>query len=238
MRNKNKIIALLLIAVLVASALLSSCGVKSARSRISDEELAQLRAKYPYNDEMGTIDLIQTWSRFQEINAPFYTYHAVVVVTLRDNWFSGSGKEVSPFDHADETAPVVTTSLRGLYCEAEVEQVLWGGEDLSAGDVIPLGFGSTMAAEMLDIENSFFSGETYICFLFQSSEEGVGTYYPTSKRTAYRLINDKILLSISSEPGIDECSGMYLDAFTKLVHETLGEPDAELTPVEPEVETQ
>jgi len=237
MLKRKKITSVIVIALLLLGVISPGCASRHQSDRITPEELAVLRKEHPYNDEMGLIDLLSTLETFKDVNSPLYQYHAVAVVTLSGNWHTGAEKEISPFDNSDEAAPIVTTTLSGFWCDAEVEKVLWGGEELNSGDMIKLSFGSTLAADSMCVTDSFLPGETYVCFLFRTEKDGV-LRYPTNKRTAYKVVNENIVLSITSEPGIDEASGMYLDAFATLVNETLGPPDAELTPVEPELETE
>ena len=131
--------------------------------------------------------------------------------------------------------------LLGQGYDVKVSEVLWGGEGINKGDIITLGFGSTLITDGLDIEKVFQIGNRFVCFLEDWRNAEIfhhESLFVTTKDHLFYISKDEVVLSVTSVPGADEASGLYLNSFEALVNETLGPPDAELTPVEPELQTE
>ncbi len=74
------------------------------------------------------------------------------------------------------------------------------------------------------IVQPYKSGQKYVCFVLDRSEiefEEVDKVYAAGKAYTYYVTDHDILLSIMDYAGINECSGMYLDAFIPKVRKVM-----------------
>ncbi len=185
--------------------LISGCKTSNAAERIPPEELEQLRLVYPYNDK----------NRIQEEFAPITQFEDLSA--LQNNY------DRPAFD-AVICAVYGETEIIGnsVFASVTVEKALWGGKELQAGDDVFIGLGNPLTSyKRRDYEHCFFPGQRYVLMVNRAESEYVGTYYPTNKYTAYYVTEDDIILSVTSEPGIDECSGMTVSAFQKMCSDVL-----------------
>ena len=182
-------------------ALLLLCGCTEDPARVSAEELAALRARYPYSDEVAhplhTPDEtlcpdFQTYlSYFNEPYSDPSAYTLAVIDLTGDRFLNG------------------TPRMR-----AKAEQILWG-DDLTAGEEFYLNFGLHADDGMYEI---FQKGARLVCFL--KTQPNSDSLFVSKDRTWY-LTEDNVVLSIFSVRGLDETSGLYLDAFAELVTDTM-----------------
>lgn len=235
--------------VLFSLLLLASCAPVPQAERVSDEELKHLRQEFPCNDARSSLALSMdpekaypTFEKLLGIDNPYLKmpdFYAVVAIRMtEDDWYT-LGESVQPFQDAElnEQAQQRTPDLFRIVWpvhDAVVEQVLWGGEDLEPGDTITLGFGADGYVGGMELERCYFADGRYVCFLLDRRDSSFhcDTLFSSSKNYTYYLSDENVIVSMTSVPGLDECSGMYLDAFTERVCSLL--PDAEITDPTPE----
>ncbi|MBE6955459.1 MAG: hypothetical protein E7449_06060 [Ruminococcaceae bacterium] len=218
---------------------ITSCSIEPLDQRVSADELEQLRVQYPYNDSvppMASVSYshLQTW---EQISSTLRVY-AVVSLTLTDEWFSSDAPHSPIQGVKPQDVPAPLNSVTGIFHPAVVDKVLWGGPDLEDGEEITLFFSAIMPLD--DLKETFKSDESYVCFLFDYRENNynIPSFF-VEKEDTWHLTDSNVLVAASSHFAcIDECSGMYLDAFQSEIVTYLGPPDAELTPVEPELQTE
>ena len=205
--------------------MLTSCSAERADTRLSNEEVASLRTNFPYNDvdySLSDRDILEHFtdlSRYQTIlDRP--AIEAVLVVTLNGDPFSDVENDNAPFDEQSDHAPASPTNLTGNFCMATVEKTLWG-EEVEAGSLITVGLGSKPLAEALDYKSCFCPGQRYVLLVNQAQNDSIGSFYAATKYAAFYLTEDDILMSITSDPGMDECSGMTAAAFADLCRDVL-----------------
>ena len=213
--------------------LLSACAPKP--ERVTDEELTVLREKYPYNDKTSeAVNMMSYKKAYPTLDAVFgiISYQAVtsccavVVLELKKDWYD-INTNVSVFDDeklnaaAERRTPGIG-NIRWMVHNAVVKDILWSSSNLKKGDTIVLGFGSTAMTAMADFELIYASGNRYVCFLYDESSLcfNVENLYSTSKAHSFYLTDKDVLLSVTSAPGPDSVSGMYLPTFKQLVNET------------------
>lgn len=221
---KKRLIAVIILCLAV---LLSSCSTDNPQNKLSKTELEELRTEFPYNDVDNTLEdrivleHFQDLSKYQNNSLNRPAIDAVIIVTLTGEMFSEKAKEVLPFRENTSDSPPAPTTLVGNYCFAIVEDILWGGIESEVGEEVVIGLGSSLRAEGLDYKHCFIPGQRYVMLVNQSENDSIGVFYPTSKYASYYLTDDDILLSITSEPGFDECSGLTVLAFKNLCGEVL-----------------
>ena len=239
--------------LLLALLLLASCARAPKPERVSEEELAHLRLEFPCNDARSSLAMSMdpkkaypTFEKLLGIDNPYLEmpdFYAVVAIRMtEDDWYT-LGESVQPFQDAalNEQAQQRTPDLFQIVWpvhDAVVEQVLWGGEDLEPGDTITLGFGADGYVGGMQLERCYFADGRYVCFLLDRRDSSFhcDRLFSSSKNYTYYLSDQDVLASMTSTPGLDECSGMYLDAFAERVRGLL--PDAEITDPTPGVETE
>ncbi|MBR2782366.1 MAG: hypothetical protein IKE00_03415 [Oscillospiraceae bacterium] len=200
---------------------IAGCTKTTMYTKLPDETIGMLRLKYPCNDNMGNIDRISKIEHFSDLKDYEELFDAVIVVTLTGEYFTGTTQEIEPFEgEQTSTTPVGPTSFTPLYHSAIVDEVIWNREGYLPEEEIVLGFSSTLAAEMLDYKNCFLGGQTYVLFVNHVDKENIGRIYSLNKITAYYVSDEGVVLSVTSEPGINELTGVQLgdlkDAVTKV----------------------
>lgn len=239
MKQTKRTFCILLCAILLISCF-ASCAAKP--ERITDEELKALREQYPYDEQtpiMASVsyDDVQNW---EEVMAAIDPY-AVVVLEFSGEWFSGTAPH-SPLPDVDpEDLPEAVGSISALFHPAVIDKVLWGGEGLEKGEEITLRFGAIW--RLKELTPTYQEGGKYVCFLFDSLENNynIPSYYVEKTETWHLVDQDVILAATPYIKCVDDCSGMYLNTFETFINatfETYLPPDAELTPVEPELDIQ
>lgn len=220
---------------LLALLLLCSCASPKPE-RVTEAELAALRAQYPYNNTPPSIadmasyrDTYPTLEKLLELNnADGPTFCAVAVLKMKGDWYEISTDFPEYPDWTDTLFPSnrnITWTVR----DAKVQQILWGGKDLKKGDTITLGFGSSIMTFGAELELVYRTGEELVCFLFDARNlEFVGgeNLYSTSKAHTFFLSKEDVVLSVSDAKGPDSVSGMYLHAFAQNLTTYLGSPNA------------
>lgn len=233
--------------------LICACESQPTNTRISDEELSQIRGKYPYNDTDSALAVMESAQQaYPNFDAFMYEdsekkipkdFRAVVVLKIVEKT-DDIRRQVNKVqsDEASSFAAQKTPGFNQVDIEAYdavIEKILWKKADINVGDRITIGLGTTLITYGMELEKVYVEGEKLVCFLVEPyNDYGKEGLFATSKAYTFYLTKKNVLLSVSSAPGPDSVSGMYLDAFTTLVNETLGPPDAELTPVEPELEAE
>jgi len=232
-RKNRSLLRLCCCLCIILICFLTACTPKQAK--ISEAELVQLRKQYPYNDAISTVAQMTPWDIVyptfdsllgvynQRVNHKFY---AAVVLEMTGDWYSSSCY-VAPYDDealnkiVTEKTPSIGHFTWELH-DAVIKQVLWGGEGLEEGDTIALGFGSTLYVGGMELDAIYLSGNRYVCFLAEESENAlpVEDLYSTAKTHTWYLTQQDVLVSVTSKPGQDVVSGMYLSAFTDLIYET------------------
>ena len=224
---------------------LCACSNKQAAERVSDEGLSKLRKDFPYADPYSP--LTQVMYSYDELYPKFDTtllsgVCAIAVLEFVGEWGEASDTSVKMYDDEklNQTVPNANSGLRWVVHSAKVKKVLWGGSDLSAGDTITVGFGDIRVVNYGSLEKVFVSGNEYVCFLTDHRYKNfdVEQLYGASLLRSYYLTNKDVVMSVTSTAGFDECSGMYLDAFVEKIKTIVSPPDAELTPLEPELEVE
>ena len=229
--------ALLLLLTLL---LLASCAAAPKPERASEEELARLREEYPISDELSPVasydfDPCQTWEGLAETTSP----HTIVVVEITGDRFVNT-IYASPFSNAQANAAIGLQRLDGQFFPAKVLKCLGGEFELKKGDEIALAFGANGIAPPAILDAAYQTGNRYVCFLKDISDlktsYTVENMYRATKYQTFYLTDDDVLLTMTSYIAcMNECSGMYLDAFEQLLPEVLGPgPDAEITDPTPE----
>ena len=233
--------------VLAITSILSACTPSLEDGRVTSESLAKLRKQYPYRDGNTATGQIESYDQmfptFEDLAKSLVgNVQAVVILELTGDWYAATNTEIRPSsdEELNLALPGGNCGLTWVLHDAVVEKVLWGGEDINANDKITLGFGSLLATSGQDVESSYVKKQKYVCILEDRSEMNLGTdtLFGVGKLYTYYLTRQDIVLSLSSAKCQDDNSGLTLTAFESLVNETLGPPDAELTPVEPELETE
>ena len=246
-------IVCIVVSICLSISIFSSCSSQLEADRVDDETLVRLRSEYEYNNtQPQTVSMMSYESSHPSLDAVFGTneyewyndYSAIVVLEFEGNWYDAN-TNVAMFDNEDLNATLENKvpgigAFSWMVHNAVIKEILWSNASLNVGDSIVVGFGSTIMTAGVGYEKIFSSGNQYVCFLFDESNLSfkIDNLYSTAKPYSFYLTNKNVLLSVTSAPGPDSVSGMYLDAFTTLVNETLGPPDAELTPVEPELQTE
>jgi len=248
----RRVICILFIFAFVLS-FLASCARDSGADYVTDQKLSNLRKKYKFSDtQPQTVSMLSYESAYPTFDAvlginkyeKYNSFSAIVVLEFEGDWYD-VGTKIHMYDD-DELNSVMESRIPGFgglgwtVHDAIVRDVVWGSDQLDIGDRITVGFGSKVMTTGVGYEEIFTSDNQYVCFLFDESNLSfnIDNLYSTAKPYSFYLTDKDVILSVTSAPGPDSVSGMYLDAFTTLVNETLGPPDAELTPVEPELETE
>lgn len=228
--------------------ILSACVPKDKVSYVSEQEAAELRKQYPYNDSESSMASSASADRMYptfDAVVEQYDYHSIIAIKFVGEWYTISNS--MPIYNEEELNNIVeqkTPSINDLTFQvhdAVVVDVLWSGSDLSPGDVITIGFGADIITNGMNLQATYSDQKSFVCCVFDMRsmfEEYDIPFFTTHKNASWHLTNKDVILSVTSAPGPDSVSGMYLDAFATLVNETLGPPDAELTPVEPELQTE
>lgn len=208
--------------------LLSACAQDTPRpARVTDEELAALREEYPYNDAASMAAMIpdaEVYPDFASLgsgNPLGYAdrYAGVAVVEITSDWYELGDENPA----AGSAWPVF---------DAQIASVLWG-EGFSEGDTVTVGFGSTNVTSGMELDASYTEGRRYVMILVDYSDNAFGmvSLYMTEKSLTYYLTDEDVLLCVTSAPGPDSCSGMYVDTFqteiTALLDETAPAETAE-----------
>ncbi len=238
-----------MLCVLMLLFALCACASEPQPERVSDEELAQLREQYPYNDKtpgvLGQLSEITTGITTFEEYANRETLDTVVALEVIGDWYYLDGSISVYGDEAlDAYAPSWASTMEHKVIDAKVEKVLWGNSELQKGDIVTLSFGSTRVSEGRDNESVFLPGERYVCLMqdFYDNIYQKEGLYRASKDYTYYLTEQDVLISVTSILGADDASGMYLDAFERRVipvMETVhNPPDAEIDDPTPSVETE
>lgn len=211
------------LAALLALLLLTACAPKA--ERVTDEELRALRAEYPYDDRCGTADL-RVLESFDDLTG-FFLMDCAAVLTLTGDWERRT-VTLAPADGAPDGPGLEMT---GVLCRARVDQVLCGEDYLEGQDEITLYLGSTQTAGMFSLRDVFVPGSQLVCLLHRDSAKNPfaedEALYSTAKWAAYYLTPEGAVLSVMSMPGLDECSGLYLDAFAQRLASLPARPDVE-----------
>lgn len=220
---------------------LCGCSNKPTEPRVSAMKLAELREEFPYNDTLPptafvSYERLQTW---QQLNSVIDVY-AVAVIELKGDWSTATTGSTTFKDVPYDELPEQLRTIAGTFRSAIVEQVLWGGKNLEKGDRITLFFGGMAMCPIEDLELTYQEKQRYVCFLYDYRENPYQIpAFSIEKESTWHLADKDVLVSACSFIScIDECSGMYLNAFEQELTAYLGPPDAELTPVEPELETE
>lgn len=241
-RQKTLLVVLCLCMLLTC---LCACSNKQSAERVTDEQLSKLREDLPYADPYAP--LTQVMHTYDELYPKFDTtllngVCAIAVLEFVGEWGEARDTSVKMYDDEElnQTVPNANRGLRWVIHGAKVKKVLWGGSDLSAGDEITIGFGDISVVNYNSLKNVFVSGDEYVCFLtdHRYKKFDVEQLYGASLLRSYYLTSKDVVMSVTSTPGFDECSGMYLDAFAEKIKTITSPPDAELTPVEPELEAE
>ena len=213
-----------LLCLLAALMLLSACAQEPRPERVTDEELAALREDYPVV-EYGYGSLSNGPSLETLVESGLYTtpeslmadpehpYYAAVIVTLQGEWRQLTGY-ASPFGDPvwDEALPSSAGQITWEVLDAEIDEILWGGEGLAVGDTITVGFGDVGFLGAYPLEETFLPGGRYVFFLTPSTifDEPA---YGAARSSAYYLTGDDVALSVENLPGAEALSGYYLPAF-------------------------
>ncbi|MBR2782174.1 MAG: hypothetical protein IKE00_02425 [Oscillospiraceae bacterium] len=229
--NQGKYI-IVAILVLVFS-FLTGCSISST-SASNPKTVEQLREEYGYFDEQGTFSnsipnelVYPTFETLMGINNKYgitRDFYAVVSIEICSDWYEISKRE-RPFneDSINEQIIEATPSITQIVwpvVDAKVVDVLWGSNDLKKDDIITLGFGSKTYISGMQLEKVYKQGEKLVCFLVEN-DFGYANMYSTGRLYTYFLTEDDIVMSVTSTPGADECSGMSLDAFVQKFSELL-----------------
>lgn len=248
MFNSAKSKSVILLSLLLILSCLSACAKEPNAYRVTEEELVKLREEYPYNDTSSALSYsvpydiaFPTFESFVTQMNTAEVLAAVVVLEFTGDWYTASNTTVKMYDD-EELNQIVPGANRGVVwpvIDATVEQVVWG-QGIENGENITIGFGDISVVDGQELEKCFIPGQRYVCLLEpkNSDDFGLDSLYCIGKLNAYYLTNKNVLMSIVSAKAADENSGLYLSSFETVVNETLGPPDAELTPVEPELETE
>ena len=206
--RRNKYI----ICILVFLLLFSACAPKA--ERVSDEELKALRKQYPYNDAVNeVVDWIPADLAYPDFASWIYreepfSIHTVAVLKPVGEW-------TEPNHSSD---PVLR--------EAKIEEVLWTRGSVKTGDGVKLSLGSKFTSYGMEFEKVYAEGERLVCILFERPDAyGEESVFAAGKAYTFYLTKQDVLLSVSSAPGPDSVSGMYLHAFKTLMAETLGKSE-------------
>ena len=193
----------------------------SLPDRITDRELAELRLEYPRHgvfSSMADYLFPDTWARFAS-----YDLDGVAVLD-----FIGEYRIQPPRKEMQE-GPELQLPLEDgcIYLFARVEEVLIGCEGLKEGDLIPIGLGTSFLYSVQEILGAM-EGQRFVCMLNARGQDPEDPYalpnaYSSSMFTTFYLTDHDVVLYFCEEycTCMDECSGMYLPAFTELIREKL-----------------
>lgn len=224
-RNQLFVAALSLLLLLAACAQAPEEPAAPRGDRVTDAQLAELREEYPCVDSLYGVAVQYAPAQEEQTFAEFYangSVTAVVEVTLAEEWYDVGGA-VSIFGDEEKDAylPQFGTATYHVI-DAEIEQVLWGGEDLAAGETITLSFGSTLLNSPSRQEAAFVAGERYVMIVQEWPDNPAGAphFYRAGENASFYLTDDDVVLSVSSQAAAEEASGLYLDTFTDKVLST------------------
>ncbi len=223
-----------LFALFLALLFLCACAKPT---RVSEEEKAALRERYPANDdvllqvadgalESDTYPDYETWLSYMS------RCSALVVMKIQSDWFPVGLSEKDPETGTYHFGDVSWLSKHFFWgFEAEVEQVLWQNPDGDAwlaepiqnGDILTIGTSVLLNERHLSL--TYVIGNRYVCFLqdYRKDEKPYEdvNFFRTGTASTFHLTDDDVLVSAISAPGADFCTGMYLDAFTEMVKKDL-----------------
>ena len=227
--------------LLLSLLLLASCTRAPKPERVSDEEFARLREEYPYNDLEGKV-------LGQRMETPWITDFAsyvlnsgltdCAVLEIVGDWYTLEGS-LSPYGNPEQDA-VYPGAAEFVYSviDARAVQVLTGS-NVQEGQAITISFGPREVSGGTGLEEVYRTGRQLVCFLqdFPDNAFGRADFYRASKDFTYYLTPSGAVLSVTSLPYVDECSGMYLGTFEETLREVLL-PGAEITAPTPETEAE
>lgn len=226
-----------LAALVLALLLLAGCAPRTGS--VSAEELAQLRETYPVDNaflalSQSTKTNDEVWPTFQDL-AYYNDFYAVAILEMKGDWYTvtNTGVKMYDDDRLNNTIPGANRGLKWEAHDAVVQEILWGGEELEAGDTVTLGFGDVIVTAGDFLSRTYVPGGRYICFLAERDELGfnIEHFYATAKPVSYYLTDQDVVLSIMDFAGAEECSGLYLRTFEERLLETMNAPErAELYP--------
>ncbi len=219
-----------MLCVLILLFALCACASEPRPERVPDEELALLREQYPYHDaesSMGNHLPYETvYPTFERLGS--LQFYAALVIECSSDWYMLE-TYVSPFGGETSNARLPQTNIQLLTIDATVEEILWGGEELSTGETITLGYGTTAMVSGKDLQGCIMEGNRYVVLVvdYRDNPYGAENLFNTGKFLTYYPTDQNVLLSVTSVPGADECSGMYVDAFARKAQVTFTQADAQ-----------
>ena len=210
------------IALLIALLIIIFCACQKQletannQDRVSEETLRELRKEYPYCDDYGSVDQIgiKSMEDIREKNV-----RAVIVFEPCGGW-EFQYMHLQPFE---EEVDWVRSTYEGVFLPIHVISVLWKDDSFSQNENLTLYFGADFYAEECRVFEAFVEGEKYVGYVIDLGENAPlanePDLYVVSKNGAYYLTDEQVIISICSWPGIDECSGMYLNTFKEIIVE-------------------
>lgn len=207
---------------------------------VTQNEIDELRKTYPVNNDLSSqasmsFGHMQSWEDYGEFNETA----AVVVLEITGELYE-KDKQLQPFDTAEQNEGFPVVTITQLFTPARVLQVLEGNADLKGKD-INLGWGSLGIVDPGNIGEIYQKDRVFVAILrpAPTSTDGVNNAFSLSEYATFYITDTGVVLPVTDFIAcFNECEGMYVDTFTTTIKENLISSDAELTPVEPELQTE
>lgn len=211
MKNKIKKFVVCTMCVILSVLILCSCAGESV-DKLSDEEINELREIYPYDDFSIMSSLEFTLDAIDD------KINTVAVVTVTDEWFIKTSS-ISPVEIPNERFP---SEIEWPYLPVKVDSILYNNCEIEEGDELNLFFGSTNVFSNFD---TYPVGERFLCLIIKPDETREyafdDTVYTTTIDSSAYVTDDDYILSVTSEPALDDFTGYSLKSFDKSINEIM-----------------
>jgi len=190
--------------------------------RVTERELAELRMEYPRHGGFHPLSQRIAITKWDSLRSDSLS-GLVILDFIGDYCIQSPAPKRTLFE-----GPALNyrTAEGVIYLFARVEEVLIGCEDLQVGDLVPVSLGTTYTSSGIESFRMALEGKRFVSLVSQQKEED--SYYlpnglSSSEMGRFFLTPDDVVLycGYDFDTVLDECSGMYLSAFTELIREKL-----------------
>lgn len=198
-------------------------ALKTTPERVPERQLEELRLRYSYFADyfpMASMIGITSWDHARA----FAEHDGLVILDFIGEYRLQSGKVTPRYFEGPELDYLASASGENILF-ARVEEVLLGGEGLKVGDLIPVYAGGSTLSPLQTVM-AVLPGQHFVCTvrtLGKDDPAHLSGAVSVNLSFIYRLTPEGVVLYSggSGNTVLDECSGMYLPAFTELIHEKL-----------------